>query len=999
MSVAPPQSMADVESLVQRLYQPGDPQLISRIDEQLKQIQLSPEGWQVGDALLGSSDSHVRFYAALTFTVKLNKDGAFLDADTAQSIQNRLISWLVRLSRQGENPLVLRKLCSTLTTYFVRTPVLWKRPLLHVAAALQSGTAMAEGDLSPSIDFLSIIRQLPLTDVATLLEFSGTMATEVGRVENCTPAHVHLHGQMEVIVKDASVLMAHAFTGHDSSDSIKTDALRAFVNWIDYAQPIWQNNLEYLGLLRDLVPSAIQCVSDPVIREDALSSFRSILETYTTFFLPQHTLLLAQIITVYVQPALIQALEEGDPAGMPYGQFAIAFGNADTQRLVKNSQDEGPATFLRLLLDVFRAPGYPGVDDELSNLCLDFWDRYADILNESFNGLKEDAELGDNDGAPWIVSAKRILPELVELVWRKMWPPPKETGKQWTDDETEGFVEFRSNVDDLMLSLYICLGSELIQQLIGFTLQCMDAGLWSGVEAALRIINHLAENILEDDSNTTPLDVLFHSSLFRDLTDFAQDIPVHVRKAAIDTLGSFGPYIERHVEYLPDTIRFLLACLDKAPLANAAAKAMESLCSACRSSLTGDLNGFIEQYHRLISSADCETYTKERVITGIAAIIQALQSDSAKVQPLLTLLGTVEVDIQAAKNFAASGAVDMAETAGLSALKCLAGIGKGMQMPEEIPITVDDDDEAVGQPSFWDGPGNVVQARIMSCFSVLAVVGSSGDAIAAACQVLRNGVTETVPGPFVLPASVTADFLQNCNIHTPQLEAVLSLCCAFISRCSKPNAPRPSAEVGSILQQVVAFMRELGHPSQDPALAFSCIELIRNCIPNYIDLLFHPASPLAGQLPFVLDFTLASLGGNEPFPKRVAATLWARLIKPASMVSDQDVRQNLNAVIDAYGPPLSEVLINQISGNAARSELDNLCEPLKALITNKPAARLWLENALMGPSFVQDNQAVVGEQGRHRFLQQLVTLRGDSRKTKEVVKNLWATCRGTVDSF
>lgn len=74
--VPAPQSVADVHELVKRLYAPGSPQLITQIDERLKQLQRSSEGWQIADALLASDDPQVRFFGALTFQVKLNNDGS-----------------------------------------------------------------------------------------------------------------------------------------------------------------------------------------------------------------------------------------------------------------------------------------------------------------------------------------------------------------------------------------------------------------------------------------------------------------------------------------------------------------------------------------------------------------------------------------------------------------------------------------------------------------------------------------------------------------------------------------------------------------------------------------------------------------------------------------------------------------------------------------------------------------------------------------------------------
>lgn len=57
---------------------PGTPQVITAIDDQLKLIQNSPDGWQMADGLMRSDDDKVRFFGVLTFQVKLNNDGSVL---------------------------------------------------------------------------------------------------------------------------------------------------------------------------------------------------------------------------------------------------------------------------------------------------------------------------------------------------------------------------------------------------------------------------------------------------------------------------------------------------------------------------------------------------------------------------------------------------------------------------------------------------------------------------------------------------------------------------------------------------------------------------------------------------------------------------------------------------------------------------------------------------------------------------------------------------------
>ena len=60
--------------LVQKLYQPGSPQGIASIQTSLQKLQRSQQGWQFADALLRSDDEKVRFFGALTFTIKINQD-------------------------------------------------------------------------------------------------------------------------------------------------------------------------------------------------------------------------------------------------------------------------------------------------------------------------------------------------------------------------------------------------------------------------------------------------------------------------------------------------------------------------------------------------------------------------------------------------------------------------------------------------------------------------------------------------------------------------------------------------------------------------------------------------------------------------------------------------------------------------------------------------------------------------------------------------------------
>ena len=308
-----------------------------------------------------------------------------LDFETAQSVHNRLISWLVRLVGQGETSLVIKKLCSTLTTYYLRSPIQWKRPIIHIALSMQQGDVAAEPDPDASISMANITKTLNLSQAVTLLGFAGTLADEVGRMENNTPAHARRHAQMEVIVEDASSLLKYAFSKGDQHDGdlIRAEALRCYITWVNYAQPVWPQKPDCLEYLRQLIPVAGQCLIDSNLQRDAMDAFRDILEGYTSFFRPQHMQMLANIISEHVQPLLLQSLEDKDPEGLPYGQMVIAFGDANIQQVVEQPDNQqGSGTILKLHFDILRAPGYPGDEDELSTLSIEFWNTYIEYVND-----------------------------------------------------------------------------------------------------------------------------------------------------------------------------------------------------------------------------------------------------------------------------------------------------------------------------------------------------------------------------------------------------------------------------------------------------------------------------------------------------------------------------------------------------------------------------------------------------------------------------------------
>lgn len=70
-----------------------------------------------------------------------------------------------------------------------------------------------------------------------------------------------------------------------------------------------------------------------------------------------------------------------------------------------------------------------------------------------------------------------------------------------------------------------------------------------------------------------------------------------------------------------------------------------------------------------------------------------------------------------------------------------------------------------------------------------------------------------------------------------------------------------------------------------------------------------------------------------------------------------------------YGPQLSHAVIMAVGGQALRSDLDTLAEPLKALVTCQPKAKTWLADALSSETFPSK---IIGPTEKRIWLQKIL---------------------------
>ncbi|KAI5297645.1 hypothetical protein KEM56_004652 [Ascosphaera pollenicola] len=209
----------------------------------------------------------------------------------------------------------------------------------------------------------------------------------------------------------------------------------------------------------------------------------------------------------------------------------------------------------------------------------------------------------------------------------------------------------------------------------------------------------------------------------------------------------------------------------------------------------------------------------------------------------------------------------------------------------------------------------------------------------------------------------------------------------------------------------------------DPEVAHSCIDLLDHLLRKTSSVFFNLAESRADGLAMIaviLDFIINCLKKPDPLPLRAASSFWTTLL---SLPDPPPAFQPSPPMRFQGGPPpssffdqclgsLSTVLIHQISGNCARSDLERLSDIIRKFIFKyQGAAKLHLGNALAtlnadsmmsGPgshlATATSGEQVDAAKGpskadKDRFLSIIIASRG-SRATTAEVKAFWITCRG-----
>ncbi|KAI0022088.1 armadillo-type protein [Xylariomycetidae sp. FL0641] len=996
-----PTSLPEVEHLIHELYKPNPPETISQIQEVIQRLQKSPQGWQLSQGLLARPGDNVKFIGALTIIVKLNTEKLSNDEDALAVLQN-ITTWLINSLDDGSGPLVTRKLCSALVTYFIHYSHTWVKCMRHLIRSLDLGRSASVEEVEDITPIEQLVQNFSTPKSQAANWFAAALAEEAEKVDTKSSKYIGFHERLLSNADDVTALLASALKPANGVANVlvQKESIACLQAWFLYAQRNPKQSL--VQNLQALVQPTIHCLFIDELYESTIELLTDTLSNWQQFFTRAHFNALYALFESQWAQQKYQNLLAGDFDfdSVQFGLFMLALGDAQMVEMM-DATDTRAQAFLAALAGLLTVQGHPAAEDKIFVPALEFWAAFIENLVDT---LFSDS----TDNLPWHEPPLSQVMQVVSHSWRKIQYPPHDVYNTWDSAEKFGFTDARKDVADFLQSVYTISGIPLMSMFVDLILQALNNSAWGELEAASYCLGALSDCVSDSSSCDAILTKVFGSPLFELLRQGQDVVPVRARQTCLSLIERFSDYFVRHEQFLPAALNLLFDAVGDRHLSLPSSKSILTLCSSCRSLLTSEADAFVEQYSALRTNQDLDYLAEERVIGAIAAIIQSIPDERRKFDAFRRLLMSIGSDVSIClqlRSLDEASMVDpedpvvlrawdvgsrpptpipahvVAQELAIRALRCLCSVAKGLQAPVDLDST-DDDSAALSTNA------DIEQAHI-EIMGILVqmkdLFSSNIEVVDAICTILRAGFSELEAGPFVFPPEMVTELIT--SNWQGRIATVVNTASAFVSSLNSGRYKQYMAStLARLLPWVFNLLHQLPDPESDPELSQYGIEFAQRVLARRPEMIMSQPSDL---LEFIFMFAMKLMDGSEPLPKAAAAEFWSTFLVARS--DDQNTHNRLCEAMSHLGPQLARCLVRNIGGAASRSELDKISDPLKKLIVQHVRSSKWLEEALNDANFPSDK---VSQEEKALFLKKIVSLRG-TRATNQVVREFWLACRGS----
>lgn len=602
--------------------------------------------------------------------------------------------------------------------------------------------------------------------------------------------------------------------------------------WLRYEQRVPSSEDTLTVPLQNLVLPAMQCIQHEALSETAMELFIDLLQNYSGFLKDEHyDGLFTLFESDWSRDRYMELLGgDFDFPQTQYGELLLAAGDAKVTAIMENT-DSGAQKMLQRLCGLLNCNGILVAEDKIFVPALEFWATFVETMTDT-------VYMEESTSYNWLPFAMSQVMDAVSHCYRKIQMLDAATWSEMDSNDRFGWAEARKDVADFLQAVYALKGKSLVSVFVDLLLQSLPVRNWAQIEAALFCLSAISDGVGDSEESDQDLHKVFSSELFQLVGPgpARDDIPPRLLQTSLSTIERYSDFFERHHEYLPTALELLFSLVgEDGLLGGSSSKSIYTLCSSCRSLLKDHVEAFLQHFHR-IHSRGIDSTAEERIMNGIACIIQAITQETSRLgylEQLVTILASdaqnclrlkaqpelanepevklwletrLRVDLMTQAHAPAS-----ADEASLliaeRVLRLMASLARGLQSLSDGPIDLDADEKRPFTTS--NERLLVIQTHVMTIINQLhQVFGQSGEVTETICNIFRAGFSETDEGPFVFSPGAIIEFLTGNTSRAPRIGPLISTACSFVSSMNGHPVAEILACLSSLLSWVLGLLKE-----------------------------------------------------------------------------------------------------------------------------------------------------------------------------------------------
>lgn len=573
----------------------------------------------------------------------------------------------------------------------------------------------------------------------------------------------------------------------------------------------------------------MQCIQQEELSQSAMELFIDLLQNYSGFLKNEHYEALFSLFeSDWSRDRYIQLLEGNfDFAQTQYGELLLAAGDAKVTALMETSA-AGAQMMLQRLCGLLNCNGVLVLEDSIFVPALEFWALFVETMTDTVFSEEADAD-------HWLPFAMSQVMQAVSHCCRKIQFVEASRWGEMDSSERTSWRQARKDVADFLQSVFALKGTSLVSIFADMLFQSLPTRDWPQLEAALFCLGAISDCVGDSEEADEDLHKVFSSELFQLIGPgpARAELPPRLLQTSLSTIERYSDFFERNQRYLPAALEILFDVVgEDGIIGGSSSKSIMTLCSSCRSVLKDHVETFFQHFHRM-HNIGMDSLAEERVMTGVASIVQAITQDDQKLGYVEQLVAMLNSDAQNCLQLKAQPdcvdepemkqwletrlRVDMLipnsapgspdEASLLIAerlLKLMASLARGVQSLSDGPIDLDAEDTRTTTSS--NERLLIVQNHILAMINQLyQIFGQSGEVTETICQIFRAGFSETEEGAFVFPPGVVINFLTTNTVKTPKTGHLISMACSFVSSLSG----LPRADIMACLASLLPWVLDL----------------------------------------------------------------------------------------------------------------------------------------------------------------------------------------------